>query len=277
MSSSNIKIEQDPLEDEKRQLLPAAIIYTESDMEESDMGEPKVKRNNTPGTPTAVSHRKADILRALEANIMDYSAPPTQAIRLAGERALGQLDLHMYYSNEPQDTIYGYWWKPNPSTPAMSTKYLDTDSREYHSIKVLESISEADRLFAKAGGAYKIHAEDWMKRAYATAFDALDSPSFTYQEHMQRYRDKTERYMAGRRLLQPQSDDDTTATGVSAKSSSSSKKITKPCRCILRSGLRCKCSTKGGKGHDNLKRKRVDEDGDEGNMICECKRQKTEK
>ncbi|KAM7210558.1 hypothetical protein V8F06_014058 [Rhypophila decipiens] len=156
----------------------------------------------------------------------------------------------------------------------MSARYLDTDSREYHSIKALESISEADRLLF--GAADKIHAENWMKRAYATAFDALDSPSFTYQEHMQRYREKT-------RLLQPaqSDDDDTTATAVpAASSSSSSKKITKTskCRCIFRSGLRCKCSTKGGEGHDNLlKRKPVDEDGDEGNMIGKCKRQKTEK
>ncbi|KAM7222534.1 hypothetical protein V8F06_002028 [Rhypophila decipiens] len=271
MSSSNINIEQDTLEDEKRQLLPAAVIYTESDMD-----EPKVKRNKNPGTPTAVSHRKTEILRALEANIMDYSAPRTQTIRLAGERALDQLDLYMYYSKEPQDTVYGYWWKPNPGIPAMSARYLDTDSREYHSIKALESISEADRLLF---GADKIHAENWMKRAYATEFDALDSPSFTYQEHMQRYREKTG-------LLQPpqSDDDDTTATGVPAASSSSSKNITKTskCRCIFRSGLRCKCNTKGGKGHDSLKRKRADEeDQDEGNRIgkCtgKCKRHKTEK
>lgn len=169
----NIKTEQDPTHEAINSIPPITPIT------------PVPKEENQP------DRYLIDLKKSIAADFMNAHAPPIPATIEAGERALQQLGIH------PLPSQVGVWegtprpvkWDQTPGIPGMNTTYLDSKSREHFIIQCQKHLKYADTQFDMAARS-EYSRQLNMKQAYKAALLATASPSYTYQEHKERFRKK---------------------------------------------------------------------------------------
>lgn len=178
LDQPNIKTERDPKDKTVNSVPPLIAIKSEAKEEEQETEEDPYDA----------------IKKSMAANLGNSTVPPSADIITAGERALEQLGIIIHRARVGvYEGTRLFWWEQQPGIWGMKTSNLDRKSREYLSIECQNHLKEADKRFVMARN-MESTAQESLKKAYAKAFEAIMSPSYTYEEHKERYRETMERY-----------------------------------------------------------------------------------